>query len=139
MIGGHGTAAISSNFLLLLACGRQETSSGMKPNQNGGLRKGSNGSSVRPMFFGGELCLIGIPYNVSKISLINLGIKTEPFAVGADADIFVSIILRPNTYRYMPDKSQTYTVASAPAVTGSVFMRRFRLFLAWCWVEGVKG
>ena len=29
-------------------------------------------------------------------------------------------------------KSQTYTVASAPSVTGLVFMRKFRLFLAQC-------
>ena len=29
-------------------------------------------------------------------------------------------------------RNQTYTVASAPTVTGSVFMQRFRLFLALC-------
>ena len=32
-------------------------------------------------------------------------------------------------YSYV-NKSQTYSVASAPDMTGSVFMRRFKLFLA---------
>ena len=36
-------------------------------------------------------------------------------------------------------KSQTVTVACAPAVTGSVFMRRFRLFLEQCELCSING
>ena len=49
----------------------------------------------------------------------NLHIKTEPVTDGADT------------------KNQTYIVASAPSVTGSVFMQRFKLnFLEQCFRQG---
>ena len=41
-------------------------------------------------------------------------------------------------YTYV-NKSRTYAITSAPAMTGSVFMPRIRLFLAQCTNRAVKG
>ena len=60
--------------------------------------------------------------------LRNLGIKTEPVMVGADATVY-------GMFRWCQIyacTSQTYTVATPPVVRGSVFVLRFSLFLAKC-------
>ena len=62
--------------------------------------------------------------------------KTEPDAVGAYS-------IQQNTSAWLQgqihaNRSQTFTFASAPAATGSVFMPRFRLFLGQCNVAGTK-
>ena len=62
-----------------------------------------------------ELCFYCNSTHYAKTNL-KLRIKTEPVTVGAN--IYCTYVL----------KRQTYTVASAPALTGLVFMQRFRLF-----------
>ena len=58
---------------------------------------------------------------------LNLRIKIKPVTAGADAMVgYIKFLL---TYVYICPRNKTYTVASAPAVTGWVFMRRSRLFL----------
>ena len=63
---------------------------------------------------------------------LNLGIRNQPFMVGADATEYV-------WYRckcVWGTNSQTYRSCSAPAaVTGSVYVRRFRLFLGHYFVK----
>ena len=58
---------------------------------------------------------------------LNLRIKTVPVMAGTDATVYV--------YMYglcSVHKSQKYSVASNPVVTGSVFMRRLKLFVWQC-------
>ena len=79
--------------------------------------------------------------NISKCLKNNLNLRRKPEAVtvGSDLTIFVWLLCEMNMYiQYLQGfwarntlfKSWIYTVASAPAVTGWVFMRRFRLFLS---------
>ena len=56
---------------------------------------------------------------------LNLCLKTEPVTVGADATLHMWLVSGPDilyTVQYVT-KWRTSTVAFAPAVTGSVFMR----------------
>ena len=68
------------------------------------------------------MVLVHCPKNI-----LNLGIETEPVTVGADATIYVWFM-----GQISGPKNRTYAFESAPAVTGSVFMRRIRLVLAQC-------
>ena len=61
-------------------------------------------------------------YTLSKNNL-NLRIKTGPVTVGADATLYSHVWFLGQIY---------VTVASAPAVTDSVLLHRFRLFLTRC-------
>ena len=60
--------------------------------------------------------------NLPKNS-VNFCIKTEPVTVGASATVFAWFMCHICDCQQKPDIQ--YTVASASAVTGSVFMRRF--------------
>ena len=57
------------------------------------------------------------------VKIQNLRIKTKPGMAWVDATVFVWILCT-----YIWGWSQTYTVASAPGMTGSICMQRFRLF-----------
>ena len=59
----------------------------------------------------------------------NVSIKIKPVTFGADATVCIRFLGQISL-----NKNGTYTVVSAPAVTGSslVFMRWFRLFLGQC-------
>ena len=61
--------------------------------------------------------------------MLNLLMKTEHIKAGADATVFVHIYLIYIETRHV---LLLHLTVSAPAVTGSVFMRRFRLFLRHC-------
>ena len=56
---------------------------------------------------------------------LNLRRQTKPLMAGADAKVYCPAF----AYIIWPS-NQTYTVASAQSVTGSVFIRRFPLFWA---------
>ena len=61
---------------------------------------------------------------------LNLSIQTYTVTVGADATLCVWFLLcyqKPDIYRCIVS-SRTYTVASSSAVTGSVFLQRFKLY-----------
>ena len=73
---------------------------------------------------------------------LNLGIKTESVTTGAYATDnvwflgrYTRFTLSCTIYIQYVIKSRTNTVASASAMTGSVFMPRFRLFLGQCVVN----
>ena len=78
--------------------------------------------------------------NVTHCPKRILLIKTKPVTVGADATISVWLLgqIYSKHYTYV-NKSRTYAITSAPAMTGSVFMPRIRLFLAQCTNRTVKG
>ena len=59
---------------------------------------------------------------------LNLGIKTDPVTYGSDATVYSTVGL---DYGIHICTRYTYvrTIACPPAVTGSIFMQRLRLFL----------
>ena len=67
-------------------------------------------------------------YTLSKNNL-NLRIKTEPVTDGANATLYSHVWFLGQIY---------VTVASAPAVTDSVLLHRFRLFLTRCTQRHVR-
>ena len=68
-----------------------------------------------------SICTVYTLYTVPKNNLI-LRIKTEPVTDGAEyATVYI--------YCNWVNKNQTYSVASVSAVTGLVFMPRFRFFV----------
>ena len=62
---------------------------------------------------------------------MNLRIQTKPITVGADATVSIRTYMVSGQDFY-GGKILTYVVASAPAMTGSVLIQRFRLFLGQC-------
>ena len=51
-------------------------------------------------------------------------VQNEPVASGANKTVCVLLL-----FTFIMPKNDKYNDASAPAVTGTIFMRRFRLFL----------
>ena len=60
---------------------------------------------------------------------LDLRINAETVTVGADATVYVRLLF---THVYLAQKPYICRVASAPAVIGAVFLRRFVLFLGQC-------
>ena len=63
---------------------------------------------------------------------LDLRINAETVTVGADATVYVRLLFTSILYIWHRNHTYICRVASAPAVIGAVFLRRFVLFLGQC-------
>ena len=81
-----------------------------------------------------NLCIKIVPATVHcPKNILKLCIKTEPVTVGADVTVYVWVMdYGEKVWEQMPD---IYRCICSIAVTGSVFMQRFGMFLRQCAVS----